>query len=132
MSDYIGVSEATPFVYGDDKYGVTEAWLVPPQCPRSKTCPTLKSALACNDDEIVVRPPAGPKSRRDLVKVRRAEWEHWKSKPKAAQEEPEHIRWPHTCPACGGRTLIMFSSVEHQTTGTARCPETKKTKMGWK
>lgn len=126
-----------PPLWDDGTYGVWEANAVHPYVPRSKTRKDMKDAVKVDPSEITLRPPVGPGSINDLVKVRLADFIPRGAAPVAAppkHKEPYEVRWPHICTVCGGRMLNLFSSSDHPDENGekgGKCPGPKKTKGKW-
>lgn len=125
-----------PPMWDDGTYGVWEASIVHPYVPRSRTRKYMKDAVQIDPTEITLRPPVGPGSIKGLIKVRLVDFipRGETAAPAKTFQEPIEVRFPHRCTVCGGRTLELFSSVDHadeQGNGGAKCPGPKKMKGKW-
>lgn len=105
-------------------WGVIEAKDYPPGIGRSRTRDTPGDALKANwEGTLVTRP--GPGSTNKFVKVRLMDLPGY-GKASSTKSIGEVLNsrafgggkvisdYPHTCPVCGGRMLILYSSVEHE------------------
>lgn len=129
-----------PPQWDDGTWGVWEAGDIPAGVPRSKTKKTLKEAVAADPLDCNMTTPVGPGSVKNLSKARIQDMLDAYKKINeqlgkvsipgklSATPEPREKLWPHICPACGGRTLELFSSTEHELTGTKYCPQPEKKK----
>lgn len=103
-----------------------------PNAPaRSKTRDDPQKALNATWEPALVK-PVGPGSLGDFVKVRLSDLPNQGPRPQVVlspgnytnAKAPKFIpQYPHTCHVCGGKMLILFSSVEHE--GGA-CPGAQK------
>lgn len=125
--------------WDDGVWGVWEAGDIPSGVARSKTKKTLKEAAAVDPLDCNMTTPVGPGSVKNLCKARIQDMINaYKTLNERigkvlipgniSPPEPREKLWPHTCPACGGRTLELFSSTEHELTGTKYCPQPEKKK----
>jgi hypothetical protein len=135
----------TASVYWDDgTFGVIKASDLPPNCPRSQTNDTVGDAVKSTSwDPARVQPP-GPKSAGKYVKVMLRDLPKWQAAPgwgSVPQElKPSNFGgqgskkfipdYPHRCHVCGGRMLILFSSVEHEGGACPGAPKKGKRVLG--
>lgn len=114
----------------DGLWGVIEAKDLPPGVARSKTRDDEQDAQNAPWDPGLTT-PVGPGSIHKFVKVRISDLPHLQSGPKptivlkpgnyANKPAQKFIpEYPHTCPVCGGKMLMLFSSQEHE--GRKPCP----------
>lgn len=126
-------------VSADGVWGIIKAVDLPPNCPRSKTRDTPQEAAQATWEPGLTSKP-GPGSLNKFVKVKVADLQlppnQVPIKPadytnhtarKSAFDKPAKTipPFPHTCNLCGGRTLELFTSVEHEG-GWEACKGRKK------
>lgn len=120
----------------DGLWGVIEAKDYPPGIGRSRTRDTPGDALKAPWEGALVT-PVGPGSRNKFVLVRMMDLPGQGKLPvKPGSYIPGSVGgkkvipdYPHRCHVCGGRMLILFSSVEHE---GGECPGKPKTiKTRW-
>ena len=120
------------------EWAVVQAADLPPNCPRSKTRDTPQDAMSANWEPGLTSAP-GAGSIHKYVKVKRLHlpWERpypgQTIKPGDIGLDPSQFHkapkgkpiqdYPHRCHVCGGRTLELFSSVEHE---GGKCPGPKR------
>lgn len=139
MSQQVMTIHGVPVHWDDGTWGVIEAKDLPPGCPRSKTNKTVGDAVKSTSWDPGLTTAPGPKSANDFVKVRLADlatkapgplaYRGVVSKPKVVVDDPPEKKYPHKCPTCGGRMLILFTSIEHE---GGECPGPQKPKMRWR
>lgn len=121
-------------VWDDGEWAVIEGKDWRPGLARSKTNDTLADAVKSNSwDPSMANVPIGPKSLNKLIKVKLVELKQAVARLQVTALRPSNFGgsstkksipdYPHTCLVCGGKTLILFSSTEHE---GGVCPGPKK------
>lgn len=121
----------------DGRWSVIEAKDFTPGIGRSRTRDTPGDALKATWDPALIT-PVGPGSMNKFVLVRTMDLPGQGKLPVASSgyipgtvKGSRHIPdYPHRCHVCGGKMLILFSSVEHE---GGECPgPVKATKTRWR
>lgn len=130
-------------VWDNGVHGVWPAEHVPPAVPRSPTRKTWGEAVKVDPATIVPRPPVGPGSRKDFVKVQLKDiisaYAGAASQPgsklgSSAGTAPDPFtHFPHVCQHCNGGRYYQGAGIDYEHWPEEVCPGRgiKKPKSRW-